>query len=384
MKRRLLTPLILAAGFVLTGCSSIGNWFGGGSEKLKPAALVEFKASLAVRPVWSLNLGEARPYVLTPGTDGESIYAASRRGSLHRIDPASGREAWRVETGKTLSGGVGVGDGLVLVGTDKGELLAYHSVDGQPAWQARLSGEILTPPVAGLGLVAARSNDGNLYLLDAADGKRRWVQGRALPALILREPGQLALTPSALFAGHPGGKLSAHALGNGAPLWEANVTLPRGTNELERIADVSGPLGIAQNLICAVAYQGRLACFEPRSGNAVWGRDFSGLSGVELAGRWLFAVDDAGTVQAFDAARGIGVWKQDKLRDRRPSTPLALGRFVATGDFEGYVHLLDGDTGAFVARVATDGSPIVGQMLALDRGFVVQTAKGGVFAFKID
>jgi len=376
--------LILAAGLGLNGCSTVSGWFTSGSTKLKPAELVEFKATQNVKPVWSVNLGEARPYLLTPGTDGAAIYAAARGGNLARIDPGNGREVWRVDTGKTLSAGVGVGNGLVLVGTHKGELLAYRAADGQPAWRARLSGEILTPPVVGQGVVAARSNDGNLYLLDAIDGKRRWVHGRSLPALILREPGHLVLTPRALFAGHPGGKLSAHALGNGAALWEVNVTLPRGTNELERIADVSGPLGLAQNLVCAAAYQGRVACFDPRNGNAIWARDFSGLSGVELAGRWLYAVDDAGAVQAFDAARGGSVWKQDKLRDRRPSTPLTLGNLIATGDFQGYIHLLDAETGAFVARVATDGSPIIGQMLALDRGFVAQTAKGGVFAFKID
>jgi len=367
----------------LGGCSWFGGWFGSDSPKLKPAELTELKATAELRRAWEVSVGNGRPYAFTPGSDGQAIYAAGKDGKLARIDPATGREAWRADAGQTLSAGVGVGEGLVLVGTPKGEVLAFKSGDGQPAWQAKLSGEILTAPVAAKGVVAARSNDGKVYLLNAADGKQRWVYTRTLPALILREPGNMALTDRALFVGHPGGKLTALSLTNGAPVWEVNVALPRGANELERIADVSGALATDERMVCAAAYQGRVACFEQGNGNPVWAREFSGLTGVDLDARNLYAADEAATLQAFDKQRGVSLWKQDKLRDRRLSTPLALGKHVAAGDLQGYVHLFDADTGALAARVATDGSQVVGQMLPLDRGLVVQTANGGLHAFKI-
>lgn len=387
MNRTARVLFLLVSALAMGGCSTVGGWFSGwfgsDSPQLKPAELTEFKATVEIRRAWEVNVGSGKPYVFSPGTDGQAIYAAGKDGKLARIDPASGREAWRAETGMPLSAGVGVGEGLVLVGTPKGEVLAYRSADGQPAWKANLSGEILTPPVAGHGTVAVRSNDGKVYLLNAADGKQRWVYSRALPPLILREPGNLVLTARAVYAGHPGGKLTALALNNGAPIWEANVTLPRGANELERIADVSGALAADDRMVCAAAYQGRVACFDLSNGNPVWGRELSGLTGVDMDNRYLYAADADATVQAFDKLRGVGMWKQDKLRDRRLSTPLGLGKYVATGDLQGHVHLLDVDTGAFAARVATDGSQVVGQMLPLERGLVVQTANGGVYAFKI-
>lgn len=383
MKRTALLILSLAAGLSLGGCSWFGGWFGPDSPKLKPAELTEFKATAELKRAWEVSVGAGRPYAFTPGTDGQAIYAAGKDGKVVRIDPATGRETWRTEAGQTLSAGVGVGEGLVLVGTPKGDVLAYRSADGQPAWQAKLSGEILTAPVAGKGLVAARSNDGKVYMLNATDGKQRWVYSRTLPALILREPGNLLLTDRGVFAGHPGGKLTALSLVNGAPIWEVNVTLPRGANELERIADVSGALAADERMVCAAAYQGRVACFDQVTGNPVWGREFSGLTGVDMDGRNLYSADEVATLQAFDKQRGVSLWKQDKLRDRRLSTPLALGKHVAAGDLQGYVHLFDVDTGAMAARVATDGSQVVGQMLPLERGLVVQTASGGVYAFKI-
>jgi outer membrane protein assembly factor BamB len=58
-------------------------------------------------------------------------------------------------------------------------------------------------------------------------------------------------------------------------------------------------------------------------------------------------------------------------------------RYVAVGDYQGHVHLINAEDGAFAARAATDGSAIRGVMLRLKSGLVVQTAGGGVYALRI-
>lgn len=383
--KRMLSPVLgLVVALSLAGCSSIGGWFGSGEAEIKPAELPIFQPSASMTRLWEVNVGTGLPYSFTLASDGQAVYAAGRDGRILKIDAATGRELGRIETGRRLSAGVGVGEGLVLVGTPKGEVLAYRAADGQPAWTAQLSGEILSPPQARGGLVAVRGNDGKVWALDAADGKRRWVYSRALPALALREPGGLVLGDRAVYAGFPGGRLAALSLANGAPIWEANVALPKGATELERIADVTGALALNERLVCAGAFQGRVACFDRINGQGVWARDISVLRGVAMDRRQLYAADSADTVHAFDRERGVSPWKQDKLRDRRLSTPLPLDRHVVVGDYQGYVHLLDSETGAFAARIGTDGSPIVAAPIALLQGLVVQTVNGGVYAFKID
>jgi outer membrane protein assembly factor BamB len=120
-----------------------------------------------------------------------------------KLDLPSGREVWRIDAGKAISAGVGVGDGLVLVGTPKGELLAFKTADGSPAWTAKLSGELLVPPEVANGVVAARSNDGRIALLEAATGKPRWTYSRALPTLTLREQSHLAMDANASMPAMP-------------------------------------------------------------------------------------------------------------------------------------------------------------------------------------
>lgn len=376
--------LLATLATALSGCSWFGGWFGGDTPAAKPAELSEFKASASLVRRWDASVGAAGPFEFSPAADGEAVYAASREGKVVKLDLASGRELWRVEVGQPLSAGVGVGEGLVLVGTPKGELLAYKDADGSAAWTARLSGEILVPPVAGGGVVVARSNDGKIALFEAKDGKQRWANSRALPPLTLREQGHLALGDRALYAGNAGGKLSALSLVNGAPLWEANIALPRGTTELERIADVVGPLVMDDRMVCAAAYQGRVACIDRTTGNGIWARDLSSLRGVDMDARYVFASDDHGALLAYERTRGSNSWKQDKLRDRRLSSPVAVAdRYVAVGDYQGQIHLINAEDGAFAARTATDGSPINGVMIPLRSGLVVQTANGAVMAFKI-
>lgn len=377
-------PLLALLVFSLSGCSTISGWFGSDNALAKPADLVDFKPSVELVKSWDANVGAGSPFAFSPDTDGQAVYAAGREGKLVKLDLASGRELWRIDVGQPLSAGVGVGDGVVLVGTPKGNLLAFKSADGTPAWSARLSAEILTPPVVANGVAVARSNDGKVYLLDSASGKQRWSYSRNLPVLTLREQGHLLLGNTAVFAGHAGGKLTALALNNGAPQWEVNVALPRGATELERIADVVGPLASDDRLVCGAAFQGRIGCFDQISGSAAWARDFSALRGVVMDARFVYAADERGSVAAFEKLRGANPWKQEKLRDRKLSSPVAVAeRFVALGDFEGRIHLLNAEDGAFAARMSTDGSPINSVMIPLKSGLVVQTANGGVYALKI-
>lgn len=385
--RRWVVAGIVAS--LLGGCGSMdkmGGWVGGwlsSAPKVKPADLVDFKATANLARAWEANAGTGAPYGFSPASDGQAIYAAGKDGRVIKVDIASGRELARAELGQPISAGVGVGDGLVLVGTIKGEVLALRSNDLKPAWSAKLTGEILAAPVAAYGMVAVRTNNGSIALLESVDGKRRWLQSYSLPSLTLREAGSLALTRQVLFAGQPGGKLTALSLNNGAPLWETGVGQARGATELERIVDITGAIATDGSMVCAAAYQGRVACFDVRDGRSLWARDLSGFNGVDMDERQLYAVDEHAVVYAYDKERGVNLWKQAALLDRRSSTPLVFGRWLAVGDYQGYVHVLGRDDGAFAARASTDGSAIRGTLLALDRGFVVQTANGGLYAFKI-
>jgi outer membrane protein assembly factor BamB len=97
----------------------------------------------------------------------------------------------------------------------------------------------------------------------------------------------------------------------------------------------------------------------------------------------IYVTDERGVVLAVDKDTGASVWRQDKLFMRRVSTPKVFGEYIVVGDYEGYVHFLRRDNGAFAARIATDGSPISVQPQVAENICLVQTRAGGIFALNL-
>lgn len=388
MKRALIGVALLG---MLGGCQTVSQtvtgWyddiFGSSSKKTLPAPLVDFKASVEVKPRANSNIGGAGTFVFTPALNKEGLFVNGFDGKLARYEADTLKETWRIDAGKKLSGGTGAGDGLIAVGTQKGEVLAYD-YSGKALWQARVSSEILSPPQIAGGLVLVRSGDGRIYAFDAKDGSRKWLYQRATPALTVRSFGGLMVDKNGVFAGFGGGKLVALDLASGNVGWEVSVALPRGVSELERIADVTSNAVTDGRQVCAAAFQGRVACFEIQSGNAIWARDISSIAGLAMDARNVYVVDVNGAVHAMDKGTGGYVWKQDKLAHRQLSTPLIYRGYVVVGDLQGYVHFISREDGAFAARIATDGSPIRAQPQALTDGVLVQTKNGGLFVLGLN
>lgn len=392
MKQRFLhwpARLIAAAGLLglVAGCQSMGETFADyydaifSSSKEKPAKLVSFTPTASVSVLWKERVGDARPYVFSPALDDGALYAADAKGRVTAFGE-NGRELWRNDTYRPLSGGVGARNDHVLVGTRKGQVIALDG-RGEVRWITQLSSEVLAPPQYADGLVVARSGDGRIYGLSATDGTRKWVYQRGTPALTVRSFAGALVTRGAVFAGYPGGKVVALNLQTGALGWEGTVAQPRGATELERVADVTSLPVLDGTQVCAAAYQGRIACFDASRGTPLWARDVSSVSGLAIAGSSVYVTDDRGAVIALDKNSGSSLWKQDKLTDRRVSGPLVYRDYVVVGDLEGYLHVINRDDGSFAARIATDGSAIAATPIALDNAVLVQTRKGGLFAIDV-
>ncbi|MGB8857111.1 MAG: outer membrane protein assembly factor BamB, partial [Burkholderiales bacterium] len=357
----------VSAVTVLAGC----GLFGGS----KISQLPDFTSSGNIKLQWQSSVSASDDQVFVPSVVGGVIFAAGKNGEVVAIDAANGRQRWRIDAGQKLTGGVGAGDGIVVVGTNKGSLLAYDD-KGRSLWKSELAGEIVSPATVDSRVVVARAADGRLFGLDAADGKRKWVYQRATPPLTLRAPAGQAVSRGGLFAGFPGGKLVALDLATGGIGWEASVAQPRGSTELERVADVSSTPVIDADRVCAVAYQGKLACFDLQNGNVLWSQDVSSSTGLVADARNIYVSDDRGVIQAFDKKSGASVWKNSKLTGRRPGAPAVSGNRVLVGDIEGYVHALSTSDGALVARVATDGSAISAAPQAGADAVIMQTRRG--------
>lgn len=373
--------LLAAAGLLLNGCASISdsldsiNPFAGSGPKMAPLKPIVATAEAATR--WSVNVGKSGDYTFAPAVVGNTVFTAANDGTVNKLE--DGRLVWKINAGQRLSAGVGADSRLVVVGTPKGEVLAFSADDGKPVWQAKVSSEVLAAPTVGEGGVAVKSGDNRVFFFDSADGSRKWVYQRSTPTLSIRSAGSPVFADQYIFVGFPGGKLVALSLQNGAPVWEGVVALPKGATELDRVADIVAPPVVDGRQVCAVAFQGRVACFDMGQGGAlIWSRELSSAVGLALDARYLFVTDDKGAVHALDRQSGSSLWKQDKLMNRHVSGPAISHGLVAVADAEGIVHMLSREDGSFMARQKTDGAPVRASVQLLGSSFLVQTVGGNL------
>ncbi|MHB8474048.1 MAG: outer membrane protein assembly factor BamB [Gammaproteobacteria bacterium] len=378
--------IVLGLLLLLSGCSWVTDYLAGDTNRTPPTPLADFKATIKPVRVWSADVGGVSkddPVRLTPALCDGKLFAAGGKGRLYAFDAVSGKTLWQVNSKAPISGGVGCGDDLVLVGTEKGRVMAYHAADGKSAWQATVSSEVLAPPRAGAGLVVARTIDGKVFGLDVADGSRHWVYDRSTPALSLRGSGSVAFAHGAVVAGFDTGKLVAVTLADGKPIWEASIAVPSGRSELERMVDIDSDPRIVDDHVYIATYQGRVASVAMDSGHIEWVRDMSSYSGVAVDSDHLYLSDDQSQVWGLERSGGGVLWKQDKLIGRDITAPTAFGDYVVVGDFDGYVHWLSKDDGAFVARDRVDSKGFSAAPVAGDDLLYVQGRGGVVAAYKI-
>ncbi len=350
-----------------------------GFKVTRPGPLPEFQAKLTAKLDWQVSLGSKGKAIFAPAIVGDAIYAAGPDGTIVRVEALSGKEVWRAKADKPLQAGVGASATKVIVGTNKGDVLTFDTA-GKPGWNAKVSTEVAGPPKISEGKVIVWTLDAKITALSEEDGSAKWSYTGTSPPLTVRRFVGGSVARGALFTGTAGGKLLAFDVNTGTLGWQASVATSKGSNELERIADVASLPLIDERQVCAAAYQGRVACFEVINGNLTWSRDLSSLSGIAIDQRYLYLTDDKGAVHALDKITGASVWKQEKLATRFPSGPVLIGTAVGVVDIEGYLHLLDREDGALVGRVATDGSGPLSQPMPAAESAVWQTLNGNLIS----
>ena len=350
-----------------------------------PAELVDIKQTLPVERLWSTSVGgggEKLRLALGIAAADDVLYAASRKGEVRALDAANGRTRWESDVKVELAAGPSAGEGLVVVGTSSGTVIALEAADGKERWRAKLSGEVLAAPLVAGGRVIVRTVDGRLRALEAADGKEAWRVEDLVPRLTLRGTSPPVRAGDVVFCGFDTGRVMAVSIPTGDILWQAQVSTPRGRSELERLADIDAAVRVAGDEVYAVGYQGRIAMIARDSGQIWWTRDLSSYRDIGMDEGQLYVATSDGDVVAMRRRDGGVAWQQAGLKRRGLGAPVLHGGAVVVGDFDGYLHWLDRETGRFVARERPGSTRFATTPIVIgDRLFVIDDG-GEITAFR--
>jgi outer membrane protein assembly factor BamB len=350
-----------------------------------PAELVDVKQTLPVERLWSTSVGgggEKLRLALGLAAGDDVLYAASRKGKVRALDATTGRALWEADTKADLAAGPSFGDGLVVVGTSSGTVIALEATDGKQRWRVQLGGEVLAAPLVAGDRVVVRTVDGRLIALNAADGTEAWMVEDLVPRLTLRGTSPPVRAGDAVIGGFDSGRVMAVSIPTGDILWQAQVSTPRGRSELERLADIDAAVRVAGDEVYAIGYQGRIAMIARDSGQIWWTRDLSSYRDVGMDDDQLYVATSDGDVVALRRRDGGVVWQQTGLKRRGLGAPVVHGGAVVVGDFDGYLHWLDRDTGRFVARERPGSTRFATAPIVIgERLFVIDDA-GEIAAFR--
>lgn len=351
------------------------------ADKPKPTPLEAVTAQIAGRQVWNAKLDAVQFPLAVTVRDGHFIVAGTD-GTVLALDAASGREVWRGQAGARLSAGVGSDGRRAAVVTVDNELVVLDQ--SAKLWSTRLASRTTTAPLVAGERVFVLGVDRVVHAFDALDGRRLWAVQRPGEALTLAQPGVLAAHKNTLVAGI-GAVMTGIDPTTGSVRWEVPITSPRGTNEVERLNDLVGPVLRLGDQLCARAFQTAVGCVNisgPDSASLRWSRIAGGQQAIGGDADTIFGADGSDRLSAWKTAGGELVWSNERLLYRGLSAPLSAGRAVVYGDMEGQVHFLDRSDGKTLLRLPTDGSPVVGQPVLSGTTMLVVTRNGGLFAFR--
>ena len=377
---RSLLPLGLAALLIAAGCSK-------DKDVEPPATLVKFPATLPVKKLWGEGVGGGKKQSvlrlgLGPAVDNGVVFAASHKGEVLAASLDTGRHIWVKKLKIPISAGPGAGAGLVVVGSSKGAVVALDGATGRELWRASLNSELLSAPAIGEKVIVIRSVDGRLHGLDAHSGKELWSVEQQVPRLSLRGTATPLIAKEVAISGFDNGKIMAVSLNTGDTVWDTALAAPHGRTELDRLVDIDSAVRVVGDNVFAAGFQGRTAMLALDSGQLWWGHDMSSYRGLAADEDNLYVTQADGIVVALRQRDGSELWRNQKLKLRRLSTPVLTSTAVAVADFQGYLHWLDKNTGELVAREHVAKERISNSPVAVGETVVVLTDRGKLAAFR--
>ena len=389
--KRIRVSILCLMLSVVTGCGFsdwVRNPFGDDEDPRAPAELLDVVSETAINRNWRINVGNGQGdnyKKLTPVVDGGFVFAASDDGEIIAVNTINGDLMWQTEVENSITGGVGAGDGIVMIGTEAAELIVFNQSNGEEIWRASVSSEILSQPKTNGDIVVAQTVDGKLIALNREDGMQRWTYETTLPALTLRGTSSPILTSEGtVVAGFSNGILVSVAAEDGVYVWEERVAVPDGQYDIERVIDVDGELLVDGSRILAASYQGNLMAFDIASGQIVWGMEASSYHGMDQGFGNIYYSDDKSHLIALRNNSSDVVWQNEELQYRDLTAPKTISNYVAIADYEGYLHLVSQIDGRIVGRTRIDNDGIRSNLIDDDGKLIVYGNSGSLVSLTIE
>ncbi len=347
--------------FFISSCSTLAFWSDDAEEETaEPVKLTKIQNQYPIEVEWKRSFnGENDLGSFVPSFYSDEMIVADPDGNLVSINPSTGKINWEIDLKRNLSAGTASGFGKIIVSDTNGFVIAIDSITKETLWEKNVGGEILINGVISPSLIIVKNSAGELVALDSLTGEQKWSFRSQLPALTVRGTGEPIIENNIVYSTFDNGRIGAFDLDTGYFLWDGPISFVEGTSELENLIDSDSSPVIAQQLIFATNYQGRLTAFDLAQKRPVWNAEASSFHSPVIGNNMLMVIQDDGSILSFSMTNLSPSWSSEEYLRRELSNGSMHDNLMLVGDLEGYIHVINTLTGITVGRRKVSGNPIV-------------------------
>ncbi len=348
------------------------NWLQPGGNAAN--APVHLATSATFAHGWSASVGTGSSgygrLTSSPIVIGEVVYSLDAAAHVTAISARDGKQIWRISLALEnedpeggFGGGLTADFGRIIAATGFGQVIGIDPASGEQLWRRTLGLPIRAAPTASNGRVFVITVNNEVHCLDIETGKVIWDFRR-----YSESAGVLANTSPAVFENtvvvpYRSGELFAFDVATGKPKWSDVLTRTGAQSSAASINDITGRPVIADGLVFAVSYSGRLVAINLKDGVRAWERNLASTQTPWVAGRHLFVVALDGRITALSTTDGSVKWvtalpKYENLTEQKGrilySGPILAGGRLILVSSSGVLIELTPEFGAILSQTSLE------------------------------
>ena len=361
----------------------IEDSFDEGESLAEPNKISNFPQTKSFEIIWKSQL-ESNPEHKTHLFHAkDTLFAISSSGNLSAFNVEDGLIKWSKSFNVEVSSGLSGNDSIVAF-TSKDGYIYCVDFDGKLLWKS-FFGRILSPPLVLDEFMVLRRDDNFFASLDILEGNTVWNYQAPTSSLTLDTQGKMIFSDGVIYSGLPNAKLISLEATTGLLIWEATISRPKGTSDIDKLNDITSQPVIDNSLIFVVSMNGDVACLDRKTSEVLWTRPLSSFVGITDHLDEVVVVHQTDSIYSLNKLTGKSNWRNGKLKGRSLTAGIIIDDFFITGDFEGYLHTIDVNTGVLVGRLFLESKEKILNNLTknLDDSFYVINTKGLIYKLKL-
>tara|TARA_B100000035_G_C21037096_1_gene571653 strand:+ start:6613 stop:7902 length:1290 start_codon:yes stop_codon:yes gene_type:complete len=362
----------------------IEDSFDEGESLTEPKKISNFQQTKSTEIIWKSklegNLEHTTTYLLQKK---DMLFAISSSGNLTAFNSEDGLVKWTKNFNVQVSSGLSGNDSIVVFTSQDGYIYCVD-FEGKLLWKA-FFGRILSPPLVLKELLVLRRDDNLFASFDTLEGNIVWKYQAPSASLTLNSQGKMIFSDGVVYSGLPNAKLIALEATSGLLIWEATISRPKGTSDIDKLNDITSQPVIDNSLIFTVSMNGDVACLDRKTSEILWTRPLSSFVGITDHLDEVLVVHQTDSIYSLNKLTGKSNWRNGNLKGRSLTTGIIVDDYFITGDFEGYIHTIDVNTGSLVGRLFLESkTKILNNLLKnLDNSFYTVNTEGMIYKLKL-